>query len=649
MPPKKQACIGHPSEEFNPNSDKFLDNLVLTCPGSDKDKNKTNYTGMTHSLTCREGSKKDLLKCVFPLFPHGNEAPDLFVDLFMGSGVVSLNYVKGMDVPKDGKAWTGEGKHNVEIKAKDGCEVWTNDLASIIPLTHKALQDIGKKGDKAMNDFIAEAVRLGSKVDYASGPKTRNNKKTFDLSHPKSKAYQDLDADELINKRATYLLHKADFGATPKAEDGGLMAMLGSHHNKTSMNMDDLAEAFENLGIADQEEEEDVGGGGRGGGPKKKEKEDGPSKASQVPPEQKLGPHIDYLKDGDYNHLFKWYTDSWKEFKEEYKGLSSNQKKAKRDKLTSEEKKEPPHCDLDCLNKNVDVFVHPALKKIGWLVPKQEANFKKYLSWKGTPLEGAVDGKIRLRGEKGAKIKDNGIIEKSIITPEGLVNVNAVTCGSMSSMGFGAVYKYSPLNKKNIEENIKYGKNIVFSTGDYIKVLERVKDYHQKNRNKKIFIFADPPYPEGQDYEMKGKFTYGKAFDQVKFENACYELVRDTGGMVKILVTNGYKEWLNQYLRWRMDTNGKNFWNIWRIIVRPRGGMRTKPREELIYSTYTPVLPGEAKREVTAKDERKRDTSDNPDNKDKPEGKLKCMPKDEWKTLTDTVWKNMTKSLKLEE
>lgn len=603
-----KRCVPHPSDPFDPNSNKFLDNLVFTCPGSNKKRNVTNYTGWLKPLACREGSKKDLLKCIFPLIPQGNNAPDLFVDLFMGSGVVALNYVQGLDVPKDGGKWekSFENKKNAskveKIKAKEGCEVWTNDLASIIPLTYKALQDIPKEQKE---QFIKEVVEKSKKINYAQGPRTKDGEE-LNLKVNMGKAYGNLNKDELVNKRAIYILNKAKFGLTPRGKDGGLTAILGEHKLNVS------GSALES-GVL----KEVVGG-------------------------NKLSDKI-----SDLDELWDWYTTGVEDYEEEYKGLTPKQKQEKRNKLKKAELDEPPHLDRNAWLEGWDVFVKEALVKAGWLTKEEQENFKKYVSWKGTPLETVKDGEIRLndKEKKGAKIEGDGVITKAYITPEGLINVNSVTCGSVNSMGAGYVYKYTDIDEKNLRENMEASKDIVYSTGDYTQVLDRIKAYHKKHPEKNIFIFADPPYPEGQFYQDTKTFTYGKSFDQVKFEDDCYNFIKEVKReKVKLLVTNGYAEWLNQYLRWRVDDNGDDFWNIWRIIVGSRGGTRTKPREELIYSTYTPILPGG--KEVKSHHPHDRDTSDNPDNKTKAEGKLNCMPKDEWKTLSEQVWKNMNKVIK---
>lgn len=513
MPPKQKKTKPPCIRPEDPTPYKWISDHLITCPGGKE--NEINYEGWLKPIICREGTKKDLLRCLFPLFPQGNEAPDLFVDLFMGSGVVSLNYANGLKVPPDGKGYKKVAKKNhIEVKAKEGCEIWANDLSTIIPMTYKAFK--GK--DEA---FIDRVVKLGKELE---------GKTHFPVGS--SKAIGKLSLQEFENKRSLYALNRVNFGNTPRPKDGGLMAMKGKHE-------------------------------------------------------------IPQTKGGNDE-------DTWNNFKKEWEGQDKP--------------------NYGPANKWMDAKVAKKLLDRGLIDAKDVARRDGeivgvkgiFKSWIGTPLE-----------------------EEGLLTERGLINVLAATCGSTNSSGFGYAYKYVPPKKADLVKAQKTIQRITYFNEPYIEILRKVEAWHKQNPTKKIFIFADPPYPEGLHYETKGENTYGEPFNNAKLAANLRVLAKLTKGQVKIMVTNGYEPWLGNYLKWQRDRAGKPFWNIYRLTVGARGGERLKDREELLYTNYNMTIVGPENKKVP-------ESRFSPDYSlgatAEPEGVFKCMPPDEeWEYIKRKV------------
>ena len=510
MPPKKKNDCIRPND---PTDYKWISDYLITCPGSEH--SKTNYTGFLKAPICREGNKKDLLKCLFPLFPQEGEAPDLFVDLFMGSGVVSLNYARGLSVPPDGKGAGGKG---ITVGAKPGCEIWANDLSTVIPEFYKAFKD---KDEAFINRVVAE----GKKYDH---------KKTYNTGASASEAITKLSLKGFENKRTVYALNKRDFGNTPKDSQGGLMALKGQH---------------------------------------------------------KTPGHIEGGKTDE---------EMWADFKAEWVG-----------------KKKPNYKPA---NAWMDAKVAQSLLRKG-LVEEKDVLRKDgevigmngvYKTYIGTPIQ-----------------------KEGVLTEKGFINIVATTCGSVGSMGFGYAYKYVAPKKAELMETHKNIQRITYFNEEYVKILQKIEEWHTKNPTKKIFVFCDPPYPEGLDRERSGSYTYGDAFNNVKLAENLRILYKQTKGMAKILVTNGYQPWLGNVLKWQRFSDGSPYWNIYRLTVGARGGDREGARQELLYTNYDLTIAGGEKKKVP--------TSKFPPDyqlgqTDKPEGVFKCMPIDEeWQYIKDKV------------
>jgi hypothetical protein len=250
-------------------------------------------------------------------------------------------------------------------------------------------------------------------------------------------------------------------------------------------------------------------------------------------------------------------------------------------------------------------------------------DLRKFISWKGTPKDPSTGGKL---------------------TPLGLLNLHVVSCGTINSQGWGRIYKLHPMKEADIIKQIELTKKITYHNLDYLDMLKKVSAWAKDNPTKEVFIFADPPYPEGEAFVARKATTYGITFNQVELEQALYEIATKHKN-VKILVTNGYEPWLGNYLAWRKDKNCKPFWNLYTLRLASRGGKSTKERLELLYTSYLAKYIG-SQFTVEASHPKPDYTLATGDSSKAPEGAFKCMPQAEWESINKMVDKEIAEWLK---
>jgi site-specific DNA-adenine methylase len=428
----------------------------------------------------RQGSKKELLRCLFDVFPPAEEI-DVFVDLFMGSGVVSINWVKGLDVMRDGSISKKHPKKKRVIKsAKDGSIVIANDLASAIPLSYE-------KFTKFTDKQLEETAKLYLKYTDDLQKRCEPNKKTKGIGS---------------NKEMYYYLWTQIFGKNPKGEHGGIFRLKNPKDGKI------------------------------------------PPATLTAKGEKRLPSQDNGCGRAVYEYELR--KDLTKKQKEKAKGMP--------DVVRVGHKQKPPDSKL---------------------YRKKETTYRNKME-EGIPHTPSES-----------------------LTPQGVVNLTAASLGSMSSLGHGFVYGLAPIPLDRLRQLKDVMSHITFRNESYEVVLREVE---KKYSNKKIFVFADPPYPDVQSYFSKaGTDLYGARFDQQNFEKDMYDFGVKTGA--KICITNGNpdpdnkqftgpiyekikKEHADEFVKdfiadmyAKRTHNGKPYWHVYKLKVSAKRNVKSDDPE----------------------------------------------------------------------
>jgi site-specific DNA-adenine methylase len=453
-----------------PKSYKDLGSVVDQCKIEGRDASK-----VIKPFIGRQGSKKEILRCLFDIFPPSEDI-DVFCDLFMGSGVVGMNWVNGLDVMPDGSIRRGKPAKDAVIKGmKPGSMVVQNDLVSVIPLAYEKFGQFTdaqlRETAKLFFDTSEGLIKDCNPAKWEQMEKKREKKEAAKVPKECPEGFirnpatgrcvkRDGPVGRKIlkggagegevgrTKKEDFYFHWMNiFGKNPKAVDGGVFRMKGEKAHQGKVMGAQFASAQPN-------------GCGR--------------------------PKIVYELD----------PEKIKKYKEK--------------KVTAKTK------DVDSLPKEVEVG-------------------------KGQPKP---DGKLYSIKRVGYTNKmEEGVPHKKsdTLTPMGVVNLSAASLGSAGTIGHGFVYRHGPIPLERLTQMRDIMAKIRYRNKPYEKVLELLEDYKERYKNKKIFVFADPPYPDVLSYfataEEKKSDLYGGQFDQQKFEQDMYDFGVKTNA--KICITNG--------------------------------------------------------------------------------------------------------------